>query len=261
MDRAAVPAELVTFAAELADADGAVLARYFRSGVASQAKSDESPVTVADREAETVVRTMIEARYPDHGISGEEFGTVRGDAEWLWLIDPLDGTKSFLKGKPTFGALIGLAHRGRHVLGVIDQPFLRERWIGADGHGTRWNGRPVTCRPCAGLGEASMAAVGVDAATLADEPRVAPLRRAVRHLQFGLECYAYGLLAGGHLDLAIDGELGVDDIAALEPVVRNAGGVLTDLEGRTVDATYAGRIIAAGSPALHRAAIDLMAGG
>jgi len=256
-----VPDPLVTFAAALADADRAVLRRHFRTGVASEAKADESPVTVADREAETVVRTMIEARYPDHGISGEEFGTVRGEAEWLWLIDPLDGTKSFLKGKPTFGALIGLAHRGRHVLGVIDQPALGERWIGADGHGTRHDGRPVRCRPCAGLAEASMAAVGVDAASEADEPRVAPLRRAVRHLAFGLECYAYGLLASGFLDLAIDGLLGIDDIAALEPVVRNAGGVLTDLEGRAVDAAYAGRILAAGSTGLHRQALEAMARG
>jgi inositol-phosphate phosphatase / L-galactose 1-phosphate phosphatase / histidinol-phosphatase len=235
-----------------------VLRRYHRSGVGSEAKPDESPVTVADREAEAAVRTLIEARFPDHGISGEEFGTVRGEAEWLWLIDPLDGTKSFLKGKPTFGVLIGLAHRGRHVLGVIDQPVVGDRWVGADGHGTRHNGRAVRCRPCARLADAAMAAVGVDAATEADEPRVRPLRQAVRHLQFGLECTAYGLVASGFLDLAIDALLGTDDIAALEPVVRNAGGVLTDLEGRAVDAAYAGRILAAGSPALHREALRVM---
>lgn len=253
-----VPDDMVAFAAELADADRAMLRRYFQSGVASEAKPDESPVTVADREAETVVRAMIEARYPDHGISGEEFGTVRGDAEWLWLIDPLDGTKSFLKGKPVFGALIGLAHRGRYVLGVIDQPALGERWIGADGHGTRHDGRPVRCRPCPALAAATMAAVGTDRDTEADEPRVAPLRRAVRHLAFGLECYAYGLLASGFIDLAIDGMLGTDDIAALEPVVRNAGGVLTDLDGRAVDAAYAGRVLAAGSAGLHRQALEAM---
>jgi histidinol phosphatase-like enzyme (inositol monophosphatase family) len=238
-----------------------VLRRYHRIGVSSEAKPDESPVTIADREAETAVRTMIEARFPDHGISGEEFGTVRGGAEWLWLIDPLDGTKSFLKGKPTYGALIGLAHRGRHVLGVIDQPVVGDRWIGADGHGTRHNGRSVRCRPCPRLADAAMAAVGADAETEADEPRVGPLRRAVRHLQFGLECMAYGLVASGHLDLAIDGMLGIDDIAALEPVVRNAGGVLTDLEGRVPDARYAGRILAAGDPALHRAALELIGTG
>lgn len=256
-----VPDALVAFAAELADADGAVLRRYHHAGLGSEAKPDESPVTVADREAETVVRTMIEARYPGHGISGEEFGTVRGEAEWLWLIDPLDGTKSFLKGKPTYGVLIGLAWRGRHVLGVIEHPALGDRWIGADGHGTRHNGRPVRCRPCPRLADASMAAVGVDAETEADEPRVAPLRRAVRHLQFGLEAMAYGLVASGFMDLAIDARLGIDDIGALEPVVRNAGGVLTDLEGRVPDAHYTGRILAAGDPALHRAALDLMGRG
>jgi histidinol phosphatase-like enzyme (inositol monophosphatase family) len=250
-----VPAELVSFAHRLADADGAVLRRYFRAGVASEAKPDESPVTVADREAETVVRELIGRHFPCHGVSGEEFGTDNGDAEWLWLIDPLDGTKTFLKGKPTFGGLIGLAFQGRLVLGVIDQPVLRERWIGADGHGTRHNGEVVRCRPCPGLEHAMMAAVGVDAETEADEPRVGPLRRSVRHMAFGLECYAYGLLASGHLDLAIDGVLGSDDIAALEPVVRNAGGVLTGLDGTAVDAHSTGRILAAGSPALHRLAL------
>ena len=253
-----VPPDFITFAHRLADADGAVLKRYYRSGIGSDAKADDSPVTRADREAERAVRDLIEATYPDHGIHGEEFPTVRGDAEWLWLIDPLDGTKSFLKGKPTFGVLIGLAHRGRYVLGVIDQPVVGDRWIGADGHGTRHNGSPVRTRPCADLSEAIMAAVGADAATEADEPKVSRLRKRVRWLMFGLECFAYGMMVNGKLDLAIEAMLGTDDIAALEPVVRNAGGVLSDLKGNPVDAAYAGRIISAGDPRLHEQAVRLM---
>ncbi len=253
-----VPPEFITFAHQLADADGAVLKKYFRTGVASEAKVDESPVTRADREAEQAVRDLIEATYPDHGIHGEEFDTVRGDAEWLWLVDPLDGTKSFLKGKPTFGLLIGLAHHGRYVLGVIDQPITGDRWLGADGHGTSHNGQQVKTRPCSELSNAVMAAVGWDTATEADEPKISPLRRKARWLMFGLECIAYGMMANGTLDLAIDADLGIDDIAALEPVVRNAGGVLTDLKGGTVDTTYAGRILASGDPRLHEQAVRLL---
>jgi histidinol phosphatase-like enzyme (inositol monophosphatase family) len=254
----AVPSEFLDFAHRLADADGAVLKRYYRSGIAADTKDDASPVTRADREAEQAVRDLIEATYPDHGIHGEEFQTVRGDAEWLWLIDPLDGTKTFLKGKPTFGALIGLAHRGRYVLGVIDHPIFGDRWIGADGHGTKHNGQPVTTRACPNLDEAVMAAVGPDAETEANEPKVSPLRQSARWLMYGLECYAYGMMANGTLDLAIEGEIGTDDIAALEPIVRNAGGVLTDLKGNAVDAGYAGRIISAGDPRLHEKAIQLL---
>ncbi|MEM7120522.1 MAG: inositol monophosphatase family protein [Pseudomonadota bacterium] len=253
-----VPPEFLTFAERLADADGAVLRRYFRTGIGSEAKSDESPVTRADREAETAVRALIEEHYPDHGIHGEEFPTVRGDAEWVWLVDPLDGTKSFLKSKPTFGCLIALAHNGRYVLGIIDQPITGDRWTGADGHGTTHNGHPVRTRACPSLGQAVMAAVGPDAETEADESKVAPLRQGVNWLMYGLECFAYGAMANGALDLAIEAELGIDDIAALEPVVRNAGGILTDLKGNPVDITYAGRTLAAGDQRLHEQAVRLL---
>ncbi len=253
-----VPQEYLNFAQHLADADRAVLRRYFRSGIASEAKADESPVTRADREAETAVRALIEEHYPDHGIHGEEFATVRGGAEWSWLVDPLDGTKSFLKGKPTFGCLIALAHHGRYVLGIIEQPMTGDRWIGADGHGTTHNGHPVKTRACPVLDQAVMAAVGPDAETEADEPKVAPLRQGVRWLMYGLEAMAYGAMANGTLDLAIDGDLGIDDIAALEPVVRNAGGVLSDLKGNPVDMTYTGRVLAAGDPRLHEQAVRLL---
>lgn len=253
-----VPQEFLTFANRLADADATVLRRYFRSGIAADSKPDESPVTRADTEAEQAVRDLIETTFPDHGIHGEEFATVRGDAEWVWLIDPLDGTKSFLKGKPTFGALIALAHHGRYVLGVIDQPITGDRWLGADGHGTVHNGHPVRTRPCADLDQAILAACGVDAQTEADEPKISPLRQRARWLMYGLECFAYGMMANGTLDLVLEAELGIDDIAALEPVVRNAGGILTDLKGGPVDITYTGRTLAAGDPRLHEQAIRLL---
>lgn len=135
---------------------------HFRSGIAIDDKADESPVTVADRDAETAMRRLIEAAFPDHGILGEEHGAVRLDAEFVWVLDPIDGTKAFISGVPVFGTLIALLQGGRPVLGVIDQPIARERWIGAVGRGTTLNGRPARARACADLGRATLFATAPD---------------------------------------------------------------------------------------------------
>ena len=255
-----VPQEFLDLAHELADAAGCVLMRYWRTGVEAEIKPDDSPVSRADRESEALIRERIEARCPGHGILGEEYGMARGDAEWLWVVDPLDGTKSFLKGKPTFGILIGLVHEGRHVAGVMDFPAVGDRWAGADGHGTRLNGETVRTRPCPTLADAVTASVGPDAACEDDIPLYAALRRAVRWQMFGLEAMAYGLIASGRIDLAVDGNLDRHDIAAFEPVVRNAGGVLSGPAGEPVTPDYRGRVVAAGDPALLRAALAAMRG-
>ena len=140
--------EFEALAHRLADCAGEVQRRYFRSPVSVETKADDSPVTVADREAEAAMRELIAAAYPDHGILGEEHGRDRIDAEFVWVLDPIDGTKSFITGRPLFGTLIALAHRGRPVLGMIDQSILRERWVGAAGEGSVWNGRPIRMRAC-----------------------------------------------------------------------------------------------------------------
>jgi inositol-phosphate phosphatase/L-galactose 1-phosphate phosphatase/histidinol-phosphatase len=248
-----VPTAWIELACRAADAAGEVLMRHRQGGIAVEIKGDQSPVTHVDREAETAVRALIAAECPEHGIQGEEFGIDGGDREWLWLIDPLDGTKSFLHGRGTFSTLIGLAHRGRYVLGVMNFPVVGDRWVGADGHGTRHNGMLVTTRACPDLNQALGATVGPRGAMAGDDPLLAPSRNAARWQMYGLEAMAYGLIASGGLDVAVDGDLDPHDIAALEPVVRNAGGILTDLEGKPVDAWYAGRIAASGDPALHDA--------
>lgn len=142
------PAPMVALAQRLADSSGSVVRRYFRTPVAIDDKADASPVTIADREAEHVIRTIIESQRPDDGIYGEEHGTKNLDAEWVWVIDPIDGTKSFITGRPIFGTLIALLHRGRPVLGIIDQPIVGDRWIGVEGRPTTHNGQPVRVRPC-----------------------------------------------------------------------------------------------------------------
>ncbi len=229
-----VPAAWIDLACRAADAAETVLMRHWQSGISMDLKPDESPVTQADREAETAIRALIAAECPDHGIHGEEFGLDGGEKEWLWLIDPLDGTKSFLHGRTTWSTLIGLAHHGRYVMGVMNFPVVGDRWIGADGHGTRHNGKAVTTRSCARLSDAVAAMVGPDSSMVDDDPLLAPTRQAMRWQMFGLEAMAYGLVAGGGLDRACRWpDLDPTDIAALEPVVRNAGGILTDLAGNS----------------------------
>ena len=257
----AVSRDLIDLACRAADEAGAILMRHWRGGVGMELEPDGSPVTEAGREAGEAIRAAIAAARPDHGVLGAEFGADRPDTEWLWSIDPLDGARSFLHGRASFATLIGLAHRGRYVLGVIDVPALGERWIGADGHGATHNGAPVATRPCASLAEAVAGAVGPDRTDEEDDPLLAPTRDAMRWQLFGLEATMHGLVASGALDLAIDGALDPTDIAAIEPVVRNAGGLLTDTAGNPVDAGYAGRIVSAGDAAAHGALIALLGQG
>ena len=177
------------------------------------------------------MRRLIAARFPDHGIIGEEFGREREDAEFVWVLDPIDGTKSFISGVPLFGTLIALAHRGRPILGIIDQPISRERWIGAAGRPTTFNGAPVRCRPCPALAAATV---------VLDQPRHVPGRRrrrlrprrgAAKLVRFGADCYAYGLLACGFIDLVIEASLKPYDFCAMVPIVEGAGGIATDWQG------------------------------
>lgn len=254
------PHEFIDFAHRLADAGGEVHRRAFRKPIPVEEKEDLSPVSTADLECERLLRERIEAAYPEHGITGEEFPAVREDAEYVWLIDPIDGTKSFLTGKPMFGLLIALARRGRFILGLIDQAILRDRWVGADGHGTLLNGEKVTVRACPSLDEAVLYTVGPDDYAQADYPAMAPVRKAVKWVQYGAECYAYGLLAMGLVDLIVDADLDDHDFAALEPIVRNAGGVMSDWQGRPLIVGGYGRVIAAGDKALHAQALDLLGG-
>src|SRR5262245_6574589 len=151
-----VPAELVALSQRLADAARPISSRYFRTAVAVDDKTDASPVTIADREAETAMRALLTEHVPQHGVFGEEHGAVRTDAEYVWVLDPIDGTKAFITGLPIFGTLIALLHRGVPVLGVIDQPILKERWLGVSGERSTYNGKPIQVRACADLANAYM---------------------------------------------------------------------------------------------------------
>jgi len=252
-------ADLLAFAHELADAAGEVLRRYYRAPVEVAYKADESPVTTADREAERRMRDLIAARFPDHGIEGEEFASEHGDAELVWCLDPIDGTKAFVIGRPSFGTLISLLRNGQPELGIIDQPILRERWVGALGAASTFNQAAIHARPCPELAHAVLCTTSPQMfATALEQAAFARVEQEVRFPVYGGDCYAYGLLAMGFADLVIEANLQLHDFAALVPVVEGAGGVMTDWEGRPLAAGSDGCVIAAGDRRVHAQALELI---
>ena len=257
---APVDAALIAFASELADTAGEIVRRYFRRGIAVEDKADQSPVTIADREAESALRARIEKRFPGHGILGEEHGTRHAGAEHIWVLDPIDGTKSFISGVPLFGTLIALVERGIPVLGIIDQPISRERWIGARGRKSTLNGAAISARACPALASATLFATSPDMFKGRDADGFQRLKAAVKLARFGGDCYAYGLLAAGFIDLVVEAGLKPYDYAALVPVIAGAGGSMTDWHGKPLTLASEGRVLACGDPGLLPAARGLLVG-
>ena len=254
------PDEFVAFAHRLADAAGAVARRYFRTPVAVDSKADLSPVTVADREAEAAMRTLIAATYPSHGVLGEEHGANDTGADFVWVLDPIDGTRSFISGVPLFGVLVSLVAAGKPILGIIDQPISRERWLGRAGAPTTLNGAPIRTRACPALDAATLFATTPDMFQGADADAFARLKRCVHLVRHGADCYAAGLLAMGFIDLMVEGSLQPYDYCALVPVIEGAGGVITDWAGQPLGLASDGRIAAAGDRRAHAAALKALAG-
>jgi inositol-phosphate phosphatase/L-galactose 1-phosphate phosphatase/histidinol-phosphatase len=250
----------LALAAELADIAGAAIRPYFRTALAVDDKADLSPVTAADRAAELAMRQLIAARFPEHGIIGEEYGREREDAEFVWVLDPIDGTKSFISGVPLFGTLIALARRGRPILGIIDQPISRERWIGAEGRATTHNGRPVHCRQCPRIAAATVFATSPDMFPGGDFDAFKRVARAAKLTRYGADCYAYGLVALGFVDVVIEASLKPYDFSAMLPIIEGAGGIATDWQGAPLGLASDGRVLIAGDKRTHGEALDLLRG-
>ena len=252
------PPAAVALAGRLADAAGDVIRPLFRQPIDVDDKADQSPVTAADRGAEEVMRRMIGDAFPDHGIEGEEYGIARPDAPWRWVLDPVDGTKSFVSGSPMFGTLIGLAHRGAPALGVIDQPVLRERWLAHGDQRTPLNGRPVAVRPC---GSPDRAVVYGSTPDILGEGRLRVMHTFMqrsRFVRFCGDCYAFAMLATGFVDLVVEADLKPHDYTALIPVVRNAGGIVTDWTGHPGPFAGEASLVAAGDARVHAAALEIL---
>lgn len=252
---------LLGFANELADAAGAAILPHFRADLIVEDKSAGGavfdPVTVADRAAERAMRDLIVARYPDHGIVGEEEGSVTGSSALRWVLDPIDGTRAFVTGLPIWGTLIALNDGRRPVLGVIDQPFMRERFVGTPTKA--WcNDKPIRTRRCPDLAQARvMLTVPAAGAKVADQAVFDAIATSAQIVRFGGDCYAYGLLAHGLVDLVLEAHLDIHDVQALIPVVEGAGGVITTWEGG--DPQNGGSVIACGDPTLHALLLPLIA--
>ncbi len=253
-------AAFVDLAERMADAVRPIATRYFRSGLAVDTKADTSPVTAADRECESAMRRMIEDAYPDHGIYGEEHGSVRLESEYVWVLDPIDGTKSFVTGRPTFGTLIALVRRGQPVVGIIEMSALGERWVGAEGLATTFNGEPVRTRMCPELADAWLYATTPEMFGGADAEAFRRLRLRSRAAIYGADCYAYGLLANGTVDLVCEASMQPYDYCAVVPVIRGAGGVATDWHGKPLGLESDGRVLAAGDATAHATALAALTG-
>jgi inositol-phosphate phosphatase/L-galactose 1-phosphate phosphatase/histidinol-phosphatase len=235
-----------------------LLLDHFRSGVDYDVKADTSPVTIADRQAETTMRQMIERAWPEHGILGEEYGGERTNATYVWVLDPIDGTKSFVTGKPLFGTLIALLRDGEPIVGIIDMPALNERWVGAAGQPTRHNGVPVQTRSCEQLADAWLYATSPQMFVGGDAPAFERLRLSCYAAVYGADLYAYGLLARGRVDIVCEASLQPYDYCAVVPVVTGAGGRISDWQGRDLGLDSDGRVIAAGDGSIHAAALSML---
>jgi myo-inositol-1(or 4)-monophosphatase len=254
--------DFTAFIDRLATASGETILPFFRTSLLDVENKDShgfDPVTEADRAAEAVMRRMIKANFPQHGIVGEEFGNQNEDAEYIWMLDPIDGTKSFIAGFPIWGTLIALLHRGLPVYGMMHQPYIGERFSG-DNRSASYrgpsSGRNLMVRRCASLNEATSFTTSPLLMNPEDRAAFAKVEAEVRLTRYGGDCYSYCMMAAGHLDLVIETELKPYDIAALIPIIIGAGGVITTWEGEP--AQGGGRIVAAGDPRVHEAALKLL---
>lgn len=245
----------IDLALRLADAAGAAIRPYFRADHGMELKADHSPVTQADRAAEAAMRRILDAERSGDGIVGEEYGVKDGVTGRQWVLDPIDGTRSFTAGRAIFGTLIALVEDGWPVLGIIDQPVQRERWLGAAGRPTTLNGQAARTRACAALEGALLATTSPHCFSGEEADAFMALVASVSggHMRqgpvYGGDCYNYGLVASGHLDLVCEAGLALYDFAALAPIVEGAGGRMCDWNGDPLTGGSIGQVLAIGDPA------------
>ena len=250
----------LALALRLADVAGAAIRPLFRGQWSQERKADRSYVTEADRAAEAAMRKVIEEAFPADGIIGEEYGARNEGAGRQWVLDPIDGTTSFLAGRPIFGTLIALLQDGWPVLGIIDQPIAGERWVGAIGRPTLFNGKPAQAKPLKELSDAVLATTSPHLFTNEEADAFMSVAKTVaeKKIIYGGDCYNYGLVASGHIDVVIEAGLKLHDYAALVPVVEGAGGMMADWQGNPLDAGSDGTVIALGDPARLEDVLEAM---
>ena len=254
-----LPPDLLRTAHALADAAAAQSMAYFRTPLDIITKADESPVTLADRAAETAMRAVLADAMPGDGIYGEEHGSERLEAGRVWVLDPIDGTRSFITASPLWGTLIGVLEGARVVLGMIDMPVLGERWVGQTGLGAHRNGVAVRASGCMEIAQARIVTTSPDIFNAADWQAFDALSRRCAMRRFGGDCYGYAQLAGGTVDLVVETGLQPYDYLGPAGLIEAAGGLITDWEGRALGLQSDGRVVAAATPELHRQALAALA--
>ncbi|WP_292038381.1 inositol monophosphatase family protein [Mesorhizobium sp.] len=256
MSELTCPEDCFALANAMADAARGIIRPHFRKRLAIDSKADSSPVTIADRETEATMRRMIETAFPTHGIRGEEFEAHQADAEWVWILDPIDGTKSFISGSLAFGTQIALLRQGVPVLGIIDQPITGERWLGRIGHQTVLNGEPIHTSPTTTLGEAIVYTSALEQFDADKRDRFSALASSGLFTRMSHDCYAAGLLALGGVDLLLESNVFDYDILPQMPIILGADGVVTDWDGQLLcDASRYETVLMAANEELHRAAL------
>jgi inositol-phosphate phosphatase/L-galactose 1-phosphate phosphatase/histidinol-phosphatase len=251
-----LPAEYLSTATDAIDAARTVVNKHFRTRLHVETKLDKSPVTVADREIEAVMQDLILCRHPDHGFFGEEGGDQSADKEWRWIIDPIDGTKSFATGKPTFGTLVALLYGDVPVIGIIDHAMLNERWIGVQGQPTTLNGEVCEASDVTTLEQATIYATTPDMFTDQSFEQYSRLSQRCKFRAFGGDCYCYGLVASGYTDLVCEADLKPYDYFALIPVIEGAGGRISDWQGKPLAMDSGNQVIASANQGLHQVAVE-----
>lgn len=247
--------EFKSFAKYLAVESGKVVSKYFRAEINVDFKSDSSPVTIADKKSEELMRNEIMKKFPEHGILGEEFGNYNEGSEYKWILDPIDGTVSFISGAITFGTLIALTKNDEPILGVIHQPILNELLIG-DNKLTELNDKKVRVRECNDLSSAVLLTTDVlNIEKYSDLDKFLTLARKVKTLRYWGDCYGYYLVATGFADIMIDPIMNIWDFVPLIPVIRGAGGIITDIHGNN---PLKGNSIIASSPGVHKEVIKIL---
>ena len=250
--------EFANFANLLADLASEKSMHYFRNKIEIEIKDDESPVTLADKETEQVLREKIRKEYPNHGILGEEYENENTDSEFIWVIDPIDGTRSYIAGHKDFGNLIALLHNKKPVLGIINCPAHNERWTGIKNKKTKCNGREIRTSKIQQIKDAYLFTSGL----YFEEPQIRKglelLKTKTRYYRFGGDCYMYGMLASGLIDIVLEDTLKAHDYMALVNVIEGAGGIITDKFGKDISLDSGGSLVASSSSALHNEIIKLI---
>ncbi len=250
------PCDFVSLANRLADASGPIIRNYFRTPFTVDRKDDGSPVTRADQEAEAIMRSMLAQERPMDGIFGEEYKNKNLESEFIWVIDPIDGTKSFITGRPIFGTLIAVVQKNKPTLGLIDQPINNERWLATRGNGATFNGKVIKVRTCAKLADAVIGTTSPQLFDSTGKDQWQKVSSKAKHVVYGGDCYTYAQLAAGFVDVVMETGLKPYDFCAIALLVEEAGGIITDWQGDPITMASNGSILACGDPRVHQEIMD-----